>query len=41
MILTEYASYLNPVELFRAKNKIYNDLLTEKNSGYTVCDLAD
>lgn len=32
---------LNPVELFRAKNKIFNDLLTERNSGHTVSDLAD
>jgi mitochondrial-processing peptidase subunit beta len=26
IVLSEYASYLNPVELFRAKNKIYNQL---------------
>jgi len=27
LILTEYASYLNQVEVFRARNKLYNELL--------------
>jgi len=29
MILTEYASYINPVEVFRARAKIFNELISE------------
>lgn len=28
-VLTEYASYINSVEVFRAKNAIYNELLNK------------
>jgi len=41
MVLTEYASYINPVEVFRAKNKIYNSLLEESNSYERVKDIAE
>lgn len=30
--MTEYASYINPVEIFRAKNSIYNQLAGEGNT---------
>jgi hypothetical protein len=39
-ILTEYAAYINPVEIIRGKNKIYNDLLSENNTARTVGEIA-
>jgi len=41
MILTEYASYINPVEVFRGKNKIYNDLLNERNTGFAAAEIGE
>ncbi len=41
MILTEYASYINPVEVYRAKNTIYNSLLDESNSYLRVGQIAE
>jgi len=39
-ILTEYASELNQVEVFRARNKIFNDLLRNENSANVAKEIG-
>ncbi|EGR31604.1 mitochondrial processing peptidase beta, putative [Ichthyophthirius multifiliis] len=40
MILTEYASYINQAEVFRARAKIFNELLAEQNSADVSSTIA-
>jgi len=40
MVLTEYSQILADVEVFRARNKLYNDLLTQENSADVAKEIA-
>jgi len=40
MVLTEYSQILADVEVFRARNKIYNDLLSQDNAADVSKEIA-